>query len=123
MLALNQAQAATRPKFSKDPIEPQPLQSPSADHSLLEDNSTFDNLNGINNSLNGHPSGKYSLKEIATATNNSMLQKSKNEKHTPGSISGTSVTINQGSTLLTASTYGAQPNHAVTPSLSASENP
>ena len=73
MLLVNQA--VNRPKFSKDPIDPScQYQSPSMDNSLLNDDTSFDlNGNGVINSLNGHPSGKYSLKEIATSNNNSIL--------------------------------------------------
>ena len=90
------------------------------DNSLLNDDNSFEmNGNGVTNSLNGHPSGKYSLKEITTSNNNSILQHSTVEtKNTPGSISGTSVTINQGNSLLTSSSLPHPPNNAVTPTLS-----
>ena len=80
---------------------------------------------GLTNSLNGHPSGKYSLKEMATTNNSSIHQTSTNEsKHTPGSISGTSVPLNHnGGTLLTGQLIQGQAVNAATPTLSVRDKP
>jgi hypothetical protein len=69
---------------------------------------------GVNNSLNGHPSGQYSLKEIVSSNNNSILQQTTVEtKNTPGSNSNTS--MNQGGRLLTDTSHPNSQHNAATP--------
>ena len=72
---------------------------------------------GINNGLSGHPSGQYSLKEIVSSNNNSILQQTTVEtKNTPGSNSNTS--MNQGGRILTESSLPNPQSSATTPQLS-----